>query len=339
MGRERLPWSRATGHSRTSPQAACNCTITHARPTLCRLPRHVATPQVHPVRVKKLYVLAAFEMDKFKKKSLETANAAATMQGTAYGTMAQQPTATLQATAAQTLAGVHPPTHPARTHLPPPCAHSLSPCVVLRQPTPPRLPNPAGLMTLEAAAMDGGGPGGGLDSPWRGAEAYHFWLLAHRQLYSGNVDLAMRTALHLREYEDLLEPVEIYSFLALAAFYNGFYGQCSKVRCGAVRTRPCSAPWPAQTGGGRRVLPYRGARRQRSESAGRAVHGRVCRLPTLWLLASSITQAFIKLESSPSVPAPKQGEYGDLAMSIFLKFPPVDPRALRETRDKPGNTK
>lgn len=64
----------------------------------------------------------------------------------------------------------------------------------------------AGLMTLEAATMTmgtmGGGPGGasgpgGIDSPWRGAEAYHFWLLAHRQLYSGNVDLALRTALQV----------------------------------------------------------------------------------------------------------------------------------------------
>lgn len=80
-------------------------------------------------------------------------------------------------------------------------------------------------MTLESAVSGEAG----VDSAWRGAEAYHFWLLAHRQLYAGNVDLAMRTALHLREYEDLLDPVEIYSFLALAAFYNQFFGQCSKV--------------------------------------------------------------------------------------------------------------
>jgi len=99
-------------------------------------------------------------------------------------------------------------------------------------------------------------------------------LLAHRQLYSGNVDLAMRTALHLRDYEDVLDPSEIFSFLALASFYNKFYGQCSK--------------------------------------------------------------AFIKLESLPSVAIPAREVYADLAMSIFLKFPPVDPRALRETREKPG---
>lgn len=49
----------------------------------------------------------------------------------------------------------------------------------------------------------------GMDSAWHGAEAYHFWLLAHRQLYSGNVDLAMRTALQLRNYEDVLDPQEV----------------------------------------------------------------------------------------------------------------------------------
>ncbi len=45
-------------------------------------------------------------------------------------------------------------------------------------------------------------------------------------------------------------------------------------------------------------------------------------------------QAFIKLESLPSIPAEKQEAYGDLAMSIFLKNPPADPRSLRETAAK-----
>jgi len=67
------------------------------------------------------------------------------------------------------------------------------------------------------------------DSAWRGAEAYHFWLLAHRQLYSGQVEAALRTALTLRSYEDILEATEVWSFLALAAFYSRFYGTCSKV--------------------------------------------------------------------------------------------------------------
>ena len=82
-------------------------------------------------------------------------------------------------------------------------------------------------MTLDEASGAGGVQE--FDSAWRGAEAYHFWLLAHRQLYEGDVEAALRTALHLRHYEDLLEPADVYSFLGLAAYYTHFFGQCSKV--------------------------------------------------------------------------------------------------------------
>lgn len=41
-----------------------------------------------------------------------------------------------------------------------------------------------------------------LDDAWRGAEAYHFFLLAQRQLYEGKVDAAMRTG-------DTLKPNEL----------------------------------------------------------------------------------------------------------------------------------
>ncbi|XP_030575104.1 WD repeat-containing protein 35 isoform X3 [Archocentrus centrarchus] len=63
---------------------------------------------------------------------------------------------------------------------------------------------------------------------WRGAEAYHFFLLAQRQLYDGYLENAMRTALHLREYEDMIPPVEIYSLLAICAAANNAFGTCSQ---------------------------------------------------------------------------------------------------------------
>uniref|UniRef100_A0A7M4EBJ1 WD repeat-containing protein 35 n=3 Tax=Crocodylus porosus TaxID=8502 RepID=A0A7M4EBJ1_CROPO len=66
------------------------------------------------------------------------------------------------------------------------------------------------------------------DNAWRGAEAYHFFLLAQRQLYEGYVDTAMKTALHLRDYEDIIPAVEIYSLLALCACGNRAFGICSK---------------------------------------------------------------------------------------------------------------
>ena len=33
-----------------------------------------------------------------------------------------------------------------------------------------------------------------LDSAWRGAEAYHYYMLAQRQLYEGKVERALKTA-------------------------------------------------------------------------------------------------------------------------------------------------
>ncbi|XP_043921710.1 WD repeat-containing protein 35 [Protopterus annectens] len=82
----------------------------------------------------------------------------------------------------------------------------------------------AGLLEEDASSSDNRI----IDLPWRGAEAYHFFLLAQRQLYEGYVDAAMRTALHLRDYEDIIPPVEIYCLLALCACTNRAFGTCSK---------------------------------------------------------------------------------------------------------------
>ncbi|VDK76030.1 unnamed protein product [Onchocerca ochengi] len=67
-----------------------------------------------------------------------------------------------------------------------------------------------------------------IDNAWRGAEAYHFYMLAHRQLYSGDVDKAMMTALHLTDYEDLIDPAEIYSLLALSSCIARQFAVCSR---------------------------------------------------------------------------------------------------------------
>jgi hypothetical protein len=42
-------------------------------------------------------------------------------------------------------------------------------------------------------------------------------------------DAALRTALRLRQYDDVLAPADVYAFLALVGFYSNFYGTCSKV--------------------------------------------------------------------------------------------------------------
>lgn len=38
----------------------------------------------------------------------------------------------------------------------------------------------------------------------------------------------MKTALRLQDYEDIIAPKDIYSLIALTAYYNKHYGQCSK---------------------------------------------------------------------------------------------------------------
>ncbi|XP_013413466.1 WD repeat-containing protein 35-like [Lingula anatina] len=67
-----------------------------------------------------------------------------------------------------------------------------------------------------------------IDNAWRGAEAYHFYLLAQRQLYEGYVDAAMNTALQLRDYEDIIDPIKAYSLIALSSAANRAFGTCSK---------------------------------------------------------------------------------------------------------------
>jgi len=43
------------------------------------------------------------------------------------------------------------------------------------------------------------------------------------------VEAALRTALQLRRYDDILDPNLVYAFMALVGFYSSFYGTCSKV--------------------------------------------------------------------------------------------------------------
>ena len=65
----------------------------------------------------------------------------------------------------------------------------------------------AGLVELDAVGTAGGSGAVALVDAWHGAQAYHYWLLAHRHLYAGNTDAAMRTALHLRKYASCLHPI------------------------------------------------------------------------------------------------------------------------------------
>lgn len=71
-----------------------------------------------------------------------------------------------------------------------------------------------------------------MDDAWRGAEAYHFFMLAQEQLHNGQFHDAMLTACRLEEYCGYIGETEIYTLLALTACLNGSYKICSKAFLG-----------------------------------------------------------------------------------------------------------
>lgn len=67
-----------------------------------------------------------------------------------------------------------------------------------------------------------------LEQIWHRAKAYHFMLLAQRQLRSGLMHSAVLTSLRLRDFEDVLNVEDIYTLLALASSADRSFGTCSK---------------------------------------------------------------------------------------------------------------
>lgn len=67
-----------------------------------------------------------------------------------------------------------------------------------------------------------------LDNPWKGAEAIHLYMLSHRQLYRGRYWEALGTAVNLVQFQDILGKLRVYSLLAVVSLYAGAWGQCSK---------------------------------------------------------------------------------------------------------------
>uniref|UniRef100_A0A5S6QXS6 WD_REPEATS_REGION domain-containing protein n=1 Tax=Trichuris muris TaxID=70415 RepID=A0A5S6QXS6_TRIMR len=66
------------------------------------------------------------------------------------------------------------------------------------------------------------------DNAWRGAEAYHYYMLSQRMLHQGDASTAMKIALLLCDFEDQVNPKEIYSLLGLTSCNCGHFSICSK---------------------------------------------------------------------------------------------------------------
>ena len=158
---------------------------TESAKLLATMAQDIASDKVKPLRAKRLYVLAALEVERHRKRTMDMSTmTAATMTG-----------GTRKDTAAATAATLD---------------------TLLQQDA-----QTTGLGESGAAART-------LDNAWHGAEALHFFMLAQRQLFAGSIDAAMKTALRLKVYEDVLDAKDIYSLIALTSFYNEFYAQTSR---------------------------------------------------------------------------------------------------------------
>uniref|UniRef100_A0A8R1E757 Uncharacterized protein n=1 Tax=Caenorhabditis japonica TaxID=281687 RepID=A0A8R1E757_CAEJA len=66
------------------------------------------------------------------------------------------------------------------------------------------------------------------ENTWRGAEAFHYIMLAQQHFFEDRIEDALQTAVVLSDYEEYLDPAEIYSMIALAAANVNQFGICSK---------------------------------------------------------------------------------------------------------------
>ena len=149
---------------------------TAAAKLLVQIAERIGVQQCNPLRAKKLLVLAALEVERYRKKTLDVTMAA---NRTNKASIAQATAATLNT-----------------------------------------------LMTHDQESGTSGAKV--LDNAWRGAAAYHYYLLAHRQLYAGHMDAAKLTAIRVSEYEDVITKKDIYSLVALCALHAEDYNVCSK---------------------------------------------------------------------------------------------------------------
>ena len=66
---------------------------------------------------------------------------------------------------------------------------------------------------------------------WRGAEAYHYYLLCQRQLHKKQYKESCKTVMRLKFYEDIFGPEEIYRLIAVCAYANKCYRILSNALC------------------------------------------------------------------------------------------------------------
>ena len=174
--------------------------------------------RLNPLRAKQFFVLSALDVERYRKRTLDMATSAASGQGglkTAVGVTRIGQTGTR---ASSTLA-----------------AAAMTLDTLIRSDAESQFTiagGTAGDTLIDASSSGGIGNSQALarifDAAWHGAEACHFFLLSQRLLYSGNVDAAMIVSQRLQQYEDILDPRDIYSLIAISAYYNKHMATASR---------------------------------------------------------------------------------------------------------------
>ncbi len=154
-----------------------------------------ARKELKPSFAKKLHVLAAMEIERHRKKASKSTNTAGATNVGGTTNIAQTTAATLDSLMMTNLEST------------------------------------TGNTTFAGTTVANTGGGTNKASrafAWYSAAAYHYYMLAQRQFYDSNYDAAMKTSIKLCEYDDILDPRDIYCLLALTSLRNKFFGICSK---------------------------------------------------------------------------------------------------------------
>ena len=70
-----------------------------------------------------------------------------------------------------------------------------------------------------------------INNYWRGAEAYHFYMLCQVQLYRKQYKEACKTVVSLRLYEDILGTETVYRLTSLISYLNKCFKICAEALC------------------------------------------------------------------------------------------------------------
>ena len=181
-----------------------------------------------------------------------------------------------------------------------------------------------------------------LDNSWKGAEAYHLFMLCQQQLYTEQVANALVTAIRLTDYDEIIPATDAYSLIALASYYAKNYTVCSKAftRLEAMEQRTesedPSAVVAANLAGAAMSENLVGGGTMTSGTMADIDVGRMSMMGTMTALGRRGGAAAalagggsgMGVAALSSFMSEEPRKYADLAIRIFSRHPPSDGRDI-----------